>query len=64
MNILENICVYIYVKIQWLFTRMSDFVQFVGLDEAAAGQLITDLGWTFNQQTGIKLSVIRSLTRA
>ena len=63
MNILENICVYIYVKIQWLL-RMSDFVQFVGLDEAAAGQLITDLGWTFNQQTGIKLSVIRSLIRA
>jgi len=33
--------------------RMSDFVQFVGLDEAAAGQLITDLGWTHNQQSGM-----------
>lgn len=33
--------------------RLADFIQYVGLDEAAAGQLITELGWTYNQQSGM-----------
>jgi len=33
--------------------KMSDLTQYVGLDETGTGQLITELGWTFNQQSGM-----------
>ena len=39
--------------------KMSDLTQYIGLDETGTGQLITELGWTFNQQSGRGLCLVK-----
>eukprot|EP00088_Acartia_fossae_P049536 TRINITY_DN5462_c0_g1_i2.p1 TRINITY_DN5462_c0_g1~~TRINITY_DN5462_c0_g1_i2.p1 ORF type:complete len:192 (-),score=37.50 TRINITY_DN5462_c0_g1_i2:82-657(-) len=39
--------------------RISDLTQYIGLDEQATTQLINDMGWSWNQQTGMVTPVCK-----